>query len=50
MPLMQQPADFRGMTIAVQEGSIYHIYLLDEYSSVARIKAYPFMSNAGSIW
>lgn len=46
MPLMQQPADFRGMTIAVQEGSIYHIYLLDEYSSVARIKAYPFMSNA----
>jgi polar amino acid transport system substrate-binding protein len=45
-PARSKPEDFRGTTLGVQEGSIFHIYLLDEYSSQARLKAYPFVDNA----
>lgn len=41
-----KPEDFRGSTLAMQEGSIFHIHLLDEYNSQARLKPYPFMENA----
>ena len=41
-----QPEDFRGANLGVLEGSIFHIYLLDEYSSQARLKAYPFADSA----
>lgn len=45
-PARSKPEDFRGNTLAVQEGSIFHIYLLDEYSGQTRLKPYPFMDNA----
>lgn len=45
-PARSKPEDFRGSTLAVQEGSIFHIYLLDEYSGQTRLKPYPFMDNA----
>lgn len=45
-PPRHKPEDFRGSTLAMQEGSIFHIYLLDEYSSQARLKPHPFMENA----
>lgn len=45
-PTRSKPEDFRGTTLGVLEGSIFHIYLLDEYSSQARLKAYPFIDNA----
>lgn len=45
-PARSKPEDFRGKTIAVQEGSIFHVYLLDEYNSQSRLIPYPFMSNA----
>jgi ABC-type amino acid transport/signal transduction systems, periplasmic component/domain len=45
-PLRHKPEDFRGSTLSTQEGSIFQIYLLDEYSAQARIKPYPFMENA----
>lgn len=45
-PVRSKPEDFRGSTLAVQEGSIFHIYLLDEYSGQTRLKPYPFMDNA----
>ena len=45
-PVRSKPEDFRGTSIGVLEGSIFHIYLLDEYSSQARLKAYPFADSA----
>ncbi|OQX03151.1 MAG: hypothetical protein BWK73_40495 [Thiothrix lacustris] len=45
-PTRSKPEDFRGTTLGVAEGSIFHIYLLDEYSNQARLKTYPFMDNA----
>ena len=45
-PIRSKPEDFRGATLAVQEGSIFHIYLLDEYSGQTRLKPYLFMENA----
>ena len=45
-PPRHKPEDFRGSTLAMQEGSIFHIHLLDEYNSQARLKPYPFMENA----
>ncbi len=38
--------DYKGTRIAVLEGSIYQIYLLDTYSQLARIKPYLFLENA----
>ncbi len=45
-PARVKPEDFQGVSLAVQEGSIFHIYALDTYSSQARLKPYPFMDNA----
>jgi polar amino acid transport system substrate-binding protein len=45
-PVRSKPEDFRGTNLGVLEGSIFHIYLLDEYNSQARLKAYPFIDNA----
>lgn len=38
-------ADFRSTTIGVREGSLLHLYLLDEYSSVARLRPYSLLEN-----
>ena len=45
-PARSKPGDFRGTTLGVAEGSIFHIYLLDEYSNQARLKTYPFTDDA----
>lgn len=34
------PDDFKNTTIGVRAGSLLHLYLLDQYSSVARIRTY----------
>ena len=38
--------DYRGVRVAVLEGSLYHLELLDEYSNVARLRPYPMMDSA----
>ncbi len=38
--------DFAKTTIGVLEASLFHLYLLDEYSSFARIKSYPLLEGA----
>ncbi|HHC74119.1 MAG TPA: transporter substrate-binding domain-containing protein [Thiothrix sp.] len=38
--------DFRSATIGVRKGSTFHFYLLNEYSSIAKIKAYSLLENA----
>ncbi len=40
-----KPEDFKGTTIGVREGSLLHLYLLDEFSSHARIKPYPLLES-----
>ncbi len=40
------PEDFKSTTIGVQEGSLLHLYLLDAYSSSARLKPYPILESA----
>ncbi len=37
--------DFKQTTIGVLEGSLLHFYLLDEYSSHARLKPYPLLES-----
>lgn len=39
-------ADFKGTTIGVQQGSLLHIYLLENYSSTAQLKPYTQLENA----
>ncbi len=39
------PDDFKNTTIGVLEGSLLHFYLLDHYSSLARLKAYPVLES-----
>lgn len=45
-PARSKPDDYRGVRMAVLEGSLYHLKLLDEYSNVARLRPYPVMESA----
>lgn len=45
-PLRSQISDFRNSSIGVLEASIFHLYLLDEYSSHTRLKSYPIQESA----
>lgn len=40
-----QPEDFRQSTLGVLGGSLLHLYLLDEYSSYARLKPYLILES-----
>ncbi|MEB4591305.1 transporter substrate-binding domain-containing protein [Candidatus Thiothrix sp. Deng01] len=37
--------DFAHTTIGVQESSLLYLYLLDDYSSIARLKPYPLLES-----
>lgn len=43
--LREQQEDFRGTTIGVGYGSLLHLYLLDEYSSLSRLRPYYTLEN-----
>ncbi len=41
-----RPEDFKGTTIGVQEGSVFHSYLLANYGNLAHLKSYPLLESA----
>ncbi|SJM93224.1 transporter substrate-binding domain-containing protein [Crenothrix polyspora] len=45
-PARTKPEDFKNTTIGVQEGTVFHSYLVAKYSGVAHIKAYPLLESA----
>jgi ABC-type amino acid transport substrate-binding protein len=45
-PARIKPEDFKDTTIGVQEGTIFHSYLVAKYGGVAHIKAYPLLESA----
>jgi ABC-type amino acid transport substrate-binding protein len=45
-PARSKPEDFKNTSIGVQEGTVFHSYLLAKYGSVAHIKAYPLLESA----
>lgn len=45
-PARNKPEDFQGATIGMLEGSIFHTYLLDTYSSQARLMPYSLLEDA----
>ncbi len=45
-PPRSKPEDFKDTIIGVQEGSVYHKYLVDSYSGLAQLKPYPLLESA----
>ena len=43
--MKKKQEDFQRSTIGVLSGSLHHFYLLDEYSSLARIKPYELLES-----
>ena len=45
-PARSKPEDFKDAIIGVQEGSVFHKYLMETYSGFAQLKPYPLLESA----
>jgi hypothetical protein len=45
-PARTRPGHFKNTTLGVQEGTVFHSYLVAKYGHVAHIKTYPLLESA----